>query len=396
MTNLKSSLQLGPASTALHADRVLESGNGVAPAIHQSVTHTADGADDFARKATEPSNDSFYARHGNPTSSRIARVIADLEGAESAQMFSSGMGAITTTVLALVRSGDHVIAQKNHYSATASFLSRFLPRFGVEVSLVEQQSTTTFAAQVRPNTKIILVETPVNPSMAITDLRAISDLAVAQRITTICDNTFATPINQKPIDLGIDVVVHSVTKYIGGHHDLLAGCVASSDNLMKRVWDTSMDLGPIAAPFNSWLALRGIRTLKIRMKQHNANAIALANFLEEDPRVARVFYPGLVSHPQHELAARQMQGFGGIVTFVLDSGYEETRRFVENLELCQNAASLGGVDTLVVQPAVMFRGRLSIDEIEKQGVTPGMIRMSVGIEDIEDLIYDIDQAMNLN
>lgn len=386
---------LKPATKALHVDHAIERNTSVSPSIHQSVSYLTEDAEDFSQKAQEPFNDMFYARHGTPTSSRIAKVIAELEGGEQSMMFASGMGAITTTILALVQKGDHVIAQKNLYSASASFLTKFLPRFGVDYTLVDQQAIEGFEKAITSKTKIILVETPVNPLMRLTNLRLVSNLAKAHNILTICDNTFATPINQTPIKLGIDLVVHSVSKYIGGHHDLLSGCVVGSNELLQRIWDTSMDLGPTAAPFNSWLALRGIRTLNMRVAEHNANAFKVASFLEQHRKVGDVFYPGLPSHPQFELAKEQMSGYGGMLSFDIPGGYEAGRDFIKNLKICLNAASLGGVDTLVVQPAVMFRARLTDEEIYDLNVTPGMIRMSVGIEDVDDTLSDLDQALSV-
>lgn len=384
---------LKPATIALHIDHEVEQGASVCPPIHQSVTYRADDADDFSQKAQEPFNDMFYARHGTPTSSRAAKVIAELEGGEEAMMFASGMGAITTTILALVQSGDHIIAQKSLYSASASFLTKFLPKFGVDVTLVNQQNIEEFEKAITPKTKIMLLETPVNPLMRLTDLELVSRLAKTHNITTICDNTFATPINQRPIKLGIDLVIHSASKYIGGHHDLLAGCVVGPKELLCRIWDASMDLGPTVAPFNSWLALRGIRTLKLRVLEHNTNALKVASYLEKHPKIGDVFYPGLASHPQHKLARKQMSGFGGMLSFDIPSGYQAGSRFMKELNICINAASLGGVDTLVVQPAVMFRARLTDEEIRELEITPGMIRMSVGIEDVSDILNDVDSAL---
>lgn len=385
---------LKPATKALHVDHSIENGAAVSPPIHQSVSYLTENAEDFRHKAQEPLNDSFYARHGTPTSSRIAKVIAELEGAEEAMMTASGMGAITTTILALVSHGDHIVAQKNLYSASASFLSNFLPRFGVKFTLVEQHSIEAFQKAITNETKVILVETPVNPLMSLTDLRAVSNLAKTHNIITICDNTFATPFNQRPIEIGIDLVVHSVSKYIGGHHDLLAGCVAGPKELLKKIWDTSMDLGATAAPFNSWLALRGVRTMKLRVMEHNTNALKVASFLEEHPKIGNVFYPGLPSHPQFELAKKQMTGFGGMLSFDVQNGYEAGRQLLKHLQISLNAPSLGGVETLVVQPSVMFKARLNEEEIKELNITPGMIRMSVGIEDINDILVDLEAALS--
>ncbi len=378
---------------ALHADRDLEAGSGIAPAIEQSVTHAATDAADFARRATDPLHDHFYARHGNPTSSRIAKVIADLEGGEAAMMFASGMSAIATTVLAHVSSGDHVVAQTNHYIGTTNLLAEALPRFGVQVTKVDQRETKAFEEALRSETKLVMTETPVNPTMQLTDLAAVAEVARDHGALTVCDNTFATPLNQRSIALGIDVVCHSVTKYLGGHHDLLAGRTVGTRESVERVWDMSMTLGGLSTPFNSWLALRGVRTLKLRVDQHNRSAQTLAEHLERHPAVERVCYPGLPSHPQHDLAQRQMSGFGGLFSFVLAGGYDAGVRFLERAEIVQNAGSLGGVDTLGIQPAAMWGGRISAETIREQGIEPGMIRIATGIEDTDDLLADFDQAL---
>ena len=382
-----------PATIALRADLPLSDDGAVAPAICQSVSYVANGPEDFAGRAVGAQESRFYGRHGNPTAERLAKVIADLEGAEDGMILSSGMGAITTAVLSFVSQGEHVVAQTRHYSATASFLTRFLPRCGVGVTFVDHTQPDAFAAAVRDNTKLMILESPVNPLLSLTDLRSVTDVARANDVVTLCDNTFASPMNQRPLEFGVDIVAHSATKYIGGHHDLLAGAVVGSEAHINRIWDTSMDLGPIAAPFDAWLALRGIRTLKPRTDLHNANALRVAKWLEAAPGVSNVRYPGLPSHPQHDLARAQMSGFGGVLAFDIDSGFDTAAKFVDALALCLNAPSLGGVDTLVVQPAVMFKARMTTDEIRDQGISPGTIRMSVGLEDIDDLIGDIDQAL---
>ena len=387
-------LDLSLATTALHGDRHLAEGDGIAPPIMQSVTHAAADAEAFAHKATAPLYDQFYARHGNRTASRIAEVIAQLEGAEQGMMFASGMAAISTAILAHVRAGDHVVAQTNHYIGTTHLMGKLLPRFGVEVTQVDQREPKAFAQAARPNTKVIMTETPVNPTMHVTDLRAVVDVAKTVGATTVCDNTFATPFNQQPLAFGVDIVCHSATKYIGGHHDLLAGCVVGSKAAIERVWDTSMTLGGQAAPLNAWLALRGVRTLSLRMAQHNRNALAVAKHLESHPKVTAVHYPGLVSHPQHGLARDQMTGFGGLLTFVLKDGYQAGVRFLQATRLVQNAGSLGGVDSLAIQPAAMWGGRLSTDVIASQGIEPGMLRLACGIEATEDLLKDVGRGLD--
>ena len=390
---MKKNSTYAAATRALHVDRDLEVNRGIAPAIAQSVTYYADDAADFAVKAEEPLNDQFYARHGNVTSSRIARVIADLEGAESGMMFGSGMGAITTAVLSHVAAGDHVVAQRNHYIGTTNLLTQVLPRFGIGVTQVDQTDTLAFEAAIRNETKLIIVESPVNPTMQLTDLAAVAQIAEAAGARTLCDNTFATPLNQRPLELGIDMVAHSATKYIGGHHDLLAGCIVGKAKVLAEVWDMSMTLGALSAPLNSWLALRGIRTLAVRVAQHNRNAEALARFLSSHTAVESVHYPWLETHPQHDLARRQMSAGGGLLSFVLKDGYEAGVAFLKRANLIQNAGSLGGVDSIAIQPAAMWGGRLPPDVIAEQGVLPGMIRLATGIEDTDDLIADVDWAL---
>ncbi len=376
----------------LHADDGMADPYAISPPLHQTVNYSARDADHLA-EISMPMGDSYYNRRGNPTSSRLARVIADLEGAETGLVFASGMGAIATTIMALVKAGDHIIGQHNHYIGITEMLTEVMPGYGVEATRVDQRDPEAFAAAIRPNTRLILLESPVNPMMHITDLKAVCDIARSRGILTACDSTFATPINQRPIELGVDIVMHSVTKYIGGHHDLLAGCVVASRAVMERIWDLSMTTGAIGAPFNSWLALRGIRTMELRVRQQNASALAAARFLESHPAVARVHYPGLESHPQHALAARQMSGFGGLLTFDLKGGHQAGLDFIGRMKLIKYAASLGGVTATATQPAVLFGGRLPAGMVAEQGLTPGLIRLAVGIEATTDLLADLEQAL---
>ncbi|MBB3009839.1 trans-sulfuration enzyme family protein [Cupriavidus alkaliphilus] len=382
-----------PATRALHIDRALEPGSGVAPAIMQSVTYFSEDGADFAVKATEPLNDLFYARHGNPTASRAALIVADMEGKEAGIMFASGMAAITTTLLSLLSKGDHVVAQKSHYIGTTTLMNETFGRYGIHVTLVDQDDTEAFARAIQPSTKVFMLETPVNPTMKVTDLRGVSDIARKHGITTVCDNTFATPFNQRPGDFGVDIVVHSATKYMGGHHDLLGGVAVGSKRHMDCVWDMGMTLGGVITPFNAWLVLRGLRTMKMRVDQSNKNGLAIAQFLEGHEKVSRVYYPGLESHEQHALAREQMNGYGGLLTFDLKGGFEAGQRFIKALKIPFYAASLGGIDSLVIQPAALWLGRLSPDLVGKQGVDPGLIRFSAGIEETDDLLKDIGQAL---
>jgi len=268
-----------------------------------------------------------------------------------------------------------------------------MPRFGVETTFVDQRDPLNFEAAIRPNTRLVVVETPSNPLATVTDLAAVAAIARARGIVTIADNTFATPINQRPIEHGIDLVFHSATKYLGGHSDLVAGVVVGSRERIERVWEDSIALGSCASPFDGWLMLRGLRTLGLRVERHNATAGALARFLEEHPKVERVYYAGLTSHPQHEVARRQMSGFGGVVGFELAGGFEAAERFVASVRVARRAASLGGVESLVVHPAAMWAHSLSAEQREAAGISSGLIRFSVGLEAEHDLVRDVDRAL---
>ncbi|MDN4592842.1 trans-sulfuration enzyme family protein [Polycladomyces subterraneus] len=379
----------------IHADDEVTNDGTVAPAIYYSATFRAQDSAEFADMAGTPRHPRYYTRYGNPVHERVKKVMAELEGTETALVTGSGMGAIATTLLALVSAGDHVIAQTRHYMSTAKIMDEMLPRFGVEVTLVEQADISAFEAAIRPNTKLIMVESPANPTLVVTDLAAVADLARPRGIIVVADNTFATPINQRPHDLGADVVVHSATKYLGGHHDLTAGVICTSEELAERIWHTHISIGSVLSPMDAWLLLRGLRTLPMRVERINANALALAEFLEEQPQIERVYYPGLASHPQHELAKRQMRGFGGMIAFEIKGGYEATERFVSALKLSLNAVSLGGVDSLVVHTAAMWGGVMTEEQMRTAGIQPNFVRYSVGLEHIDDLKADLLQALQV-
>ena len=377
----------------IHGDRELNSTSAVAPPIFQTATFRGDSAQDFADRASRPRHPEFYTRYGNPTLSQVESVLASLEGAESALVTGSGMAAVSATVLALVSQGDHVVAQKNHYGGTLNLLNSFVPRFGVEVTQIDQTDIAAFEKAVRPNTRLILIESPSNPLMTLTDIGAVAKLARSRRITTLIDNTFATPINQKPLDLGIDLAFHSATKYFGGHSDLIAGAVMGSSESITKIWNAHVILGAALGPFDAWLMLRGLRTLSLRVRQHNQNAMALAEFLKGHKAVKVVHYPGLKSHPQHELARKQMSGFGGMLAFEVNGGYQAADRFLSRIRLASRAASLGGIESLAVHPASNFLHYMTLEQAAKIGIAPGLLRISVGLEGKEDLIADFDQAL---
>lgn len=378
----------------IHLDRALNATSAVSPPIFQTANFRSDSAEDFAQRAGQARHPEFYTRYGNPNLSQVEAILADLEGAESALVTASGMGAITAAVLTIVHSGAHVVAQKNHYGGTLNLLSNLLPKFGVEVTQVDQRDPNAFEGALRPNTRLVLVETPSNPTMTLTDLRAVAGIARAHGVTTLMDNTFASPLNQRPIDLGIDLVFHSATKYFGGHSDLIAGALMGSKEWIDKIWNHHVMIGAALGPFDAWLLLRGIRTLPLRMRQHNENGMALAQFLESQRGVMAAHYPGLRSHPQHELAKRQMSGFGGMVAVELKGGFDAANRVLSRLQLPSRAASLGGVESLIVHPASNFLHYMTLEEAAKIGIAPGLLRISVGLEGKEDLIADFEQALN--
>jgi len=377
----------------IHGDDFITDEKGVNPAIYYSATFQAHSASEFSEIAGTPRHPRYYTRYGNPVHERVQKIVADLEGTETALVTGSGMGAIATTILSLVAAGDHVIAQKNHYMSTTKIMDELLPKFGVDVTFVDQSDTSAFEKAIRPNTKLIMVETPANPTLVLTDLAAVCDLARQHGIIVVADNTFASPINQRPHDFGVDVVVHSATKYMGGHHDLTAGVICTNEELAERIWNTHISIGSVLSPMDGWLLLRGLRTLPMRIERINANALALAEFLENQPQVERVYYPGLPSHPQHELAKRQMKGFGAVIAFSIKGGYAETQRFVSALKLPPNAVSLGGVESLVVHTAAMWEGTMNEEQMQLAGIPANFVRFSVGIEHIEDLKEDVRQAL---
>ena len=336
----------------------------------------------------------FYGRMGNPTQAALEAAMCDLERGEAALAGSSGMAAVTTALLTLVDSGDHIIAPRAIYASAAGVLDTLLTRLGVEVSYVDGTKTESFVDAVRKNTKLIYLETPANPTLSIIDLEAVCAFARSRSIITIVDNTFATPFNQRPLSLGADVVVHSATKYLGGHGDLLAGVIVGSSEFLDRArWKTHKLLGGVIAPNTAWLVLRGIKTLALRMERHNDNAMAVASFLSGHPKVEAVHYPGLPAHPLHSVAMKQMRGFGGVVAFDVGT-VDRGRLLVNSLNLCSLAVSLGDVASLIQHSASMTHASIPPERRQAAGITDGLLRLSVGIEDKDEIIADLDQALS--
>jgi methionine-gamma-lyase len=383
----------GPQTKAVYTSKKLNLTSAISPPIWQTTTFSAETAEEFAEIAVATKPAEFYTRYGNPNHKMVEETLAALEGGEAALVAASGMGAIFAAIAGNLQSGDHVVAQRTHYAGATTLLKEFLPRWGIEVTFVDQTRKSEFADAIRRQTKLIYVETPVNPLMQVTDLRALVELARTHGIMTICDNTFATPINQRPLELGIDAVVHSATKYIGGHHDVTAGVLVGSTEMIERTWRFALVAGATLSPFDGWLLLRGLRTLGLRVERHNQNGMALAKFLEQSPKVSRVHYPGLASHPQHELARSQMSGFTGMLSVELRGGYAAADKLISSLELATRAASLGGFETLVVHPASMWSLQLSRELREQTGINEGLVRISVGLEDETDLLHDFERAL---
>jgi methionine-gamma-lyase len=389
---------LDPQSLVIHGDVDGDNDDtALAPAIYLASTYGARTSVEFAEMANQPRHSRYYARYGNPTQERCERLLARLENKESALLFSSGMGAMSTTLFASIRAGEHIVAQSTHYMGTAKLLTKVLPSMGVEVSLVDQRDSAAFIAATRENTRLIVVETPSNPTLTLTDLSAIAEFARSRGITTLADNTFASPINQRPHEFGIDLVLHSATKYLGGHSDLIAGVVCGSEEAVEKIWEYAITLGTNVSPFTAFLLLRGLRTLPMRVARQNENALAVAQFLEKHPAVARVHYPELDSHPQRELARRQMNHGGGVLSIELAGdaghGFDAAKNFVAALKLAKHAVSLGGVETLVVHAASMWEASLNPAEMERAGISPALVRIAVGLENAQDLIRDITQAL---
>lgn len=362
----------------------------LAAPIFQSATFAAADLEEQERLR---SGDTFYTRYGNPTFSSAESTLAELEGADEAVLFSSGMAATSTSLLAFVRSGEHVVAQRDLYGGTFEFLMRWLPRLDVQVSFVDPTEEGSFERALRPNTRLIFVETPTNPTLKIVDLEKIAALARRHRILSFLDNTFSTPLNQRPHELGIDVVIHSATKYLAGHADLVAGVVTGARELMTHLRAARIYFGGIMDPHAAWLLHRGVKTLGVRVERQNENALRIARFLEKHPRTVSIHYPFLESHPQYALARRQMRGGGGVLSFELDGTAELTRRFVESLSLFSLAGSLGGVESLVTIPALTTHAMLKKEEQLQIGISERLIRLAVGIEEVSDLITDLERAL---
>ncbi|MGD0839985.1 MAG: PLP-dependent aspartate aminotransferase family protein [Candidatus Acidiferrales bacterium] len=377
---------MGFATDAIHVGQEPDPTTGaiVAP-IYQTSTYVQD--------AMGQHKGFDYARTNHPNRQALERTMARLEGGTAAYVFTSGMAAIDA-VFRLLRPGDHCIISEAVYGGVVRLTTQFLVQFGLEFSFADTSSLEAVEAAIKPSTRMIYVETPTNPTMKVTDIAAVARVATARKLTLVVDNTFLSPYFQQPIKLGARIVVHSMTKYLNGHSDALGGAVVlTQPEDAERIYFVQRSAGAGLAPMDCFLMSRGIKTLAVRMAQHDANGIALARFLENHPKVQRVLYPGLPAHPQHEIARRQQTGFGGMISFDV-STMDAARTVLNNVKLCSLAESLGGVETLISHPASMTHASVPPDVRKKIGITDGLVRLSVGIEDVEDLVADLDQALS--
>jgi cystathionine beta-lyase/cystathionine gamma-synthase len=381
-----------PSETAaVHGARELDKKNGpVSPPIFQTSTFEVTDNDEQVRVT---GTDRYYTRWGNPTVTLAEETLAELEGTEAAHVFASGMGAITSTVLGLLKTGDHIVAQRDIYGGVTKFFSEWLPKLGIETTLVDTADYDGYERAIRANTRMIYVESPSNPALRVIDFARIAGLAKKHGLISMIDSTFGTPINQHPAEYGFDLVMHSGTKYLSGHADLTCGVVCGRRELMQRLWATRTTLGNCMDPHAAWLLIRGLKTVAVRVQRQNENARRVAEFLERHARVRRVHYPFLESHPQHAIAREQMTGGGGMVTFEVEGTGEDARRASEAMQLFTLATSLGGVESLVSIPVLTSHAMISAEQREKMGVTEQMVRLSVGIENADDLLEDLERAL---
>jgi methionine-gamma-lyase len=365
----------------------------LSPPIFQTSTFAFRDADHGARLFNQEESGYIYTRLSNPTIDLLAKKIALLESADAGVLFASGLSAVFNMVITLAQTGDHVVSDDTIYGGTFALFKTVMPRLGITVTFVNTADLDAVSRAVTNKTKLIFTETPANPTMKIVDVAACAAIAKKKGIMLCVDNTFATPYLQRPVELGADIVLHSMTKYFGGHGDIIGGAVAGSDDVMHRVWENAKEIGGCLSPFNAWLVLRGLKTLAVRMDRHCQSAQKIAECLSRHDKIDRVYYPGLSSHPGHELAKKQMSGFGGMLGFDVKGGKEAGKVLMNSVKLCILAVSLGDVDSLIEHPASMTHSTYSDEELRACGITPGFVRLSVGLEHVDDIIADLQQAL---
>ncbi len=384
----------GEATSAVHAGELRQQeANAITTPIYQTSTFWFENSQEVIDYQEGKSKREEYGRYGNPTWRAVERKLTELEGGEESVLFASGMCAATTTFMALLPAGSHLIVTSDCYRRTRQFIEQFLSRMDVEVSVIDPGSTEAFADAIRPNTEIFFTESPTNPYLRVVDVSAVVEVANAKGVTVVIDSTFATPVNHMPLEDGAHLVLHSATKYLSGHNDLLAGTITGDRERIETVRKALGVLGGIIDSHGAWLLLRGLKTLAIRMQSHNVNGQAVAEYLEQHPKVRQVWYPGLASHPDHDVAKRQMLGFGGVVTFEIDTDLDGAIRFVDSTRIPYQAPSLGGVESLIELPVTMSFWDYPPEVRQGFGITDSLVRFACGIEDKNDLITDLDQAL---
>ena len=386
----------GLGTTAIHAGTLKNLYGTLAMPIYQTSTFIFDSAEQGGRRFALEEAGYIYTRLGNPTTTVLENKIAALEEGEAAVATSSGMGAISSTLWTVLKAGDHVVTDKTLYGCTFALMCHGLTRFGIEVTFVDTSNLDEVKNAMKKNTRVVYLETPANPNLKIVDLEALSKLAHTNPNTlVIVDNTFATPYMQKPLKLGADIVVHSVTKYINGHGDVIAGLVITNKELADQIRFVGLKdmTGAVLGPQDAYYIIRGMKTFEIRMERHCKNAKKVVEFLNKHPKIERVYYPGLKTHPGHEIAKKQMKDFGAMISFELKDGFEAGKTLLNSLKLCSLAVSLGDTETLIQHPASMTHSPYTKEEREAAGITDGLVRLSVGLENVEDIIADLEQGL---
>ncbi|USD27489.1 aminotransferase class V-fold PLP-dependent enzyme [Pseudoalteromonas sp. SCSIO 43201] len=383
-------------SQCIHGPNHFDDPHGAltAPLYQTSTFHFKDAAQGAARFAGEEPG-YIYTRLGNPTTRELEEKVARLEGMEDAAATATGMGAVSASVLSFLQQGDHMIASSALYGCSFALFAHMLPRFGIEVSFVDLTDENALRDAVKENTKLLFAETPINPNMTVIDLKMLGEVTKQHGMLFVVDNTFMTPLLQKPVNFGADIIVHSATKYLNGHGDVVAGLVCGSKEHIELIKLTVLkDIGATISPHDAWLINRGLKTLAIRMQRHCQSAQAVAEFLDAHPKVNTVYYPGLPSHPGYQYLGEQMKGAGGVIAFEINGSIEQGEQFINATELCTLAVSLGDPETLIQHPASMTHSPYSQEERLAAGISDGLIRISVGLEDVEDIIDDLKQAFD--
>jgi methionine-gamma-lyase len=374
-----------------HPDK---STGALSPPIYQTSTFAFRDADHGASLFKEEAEGYIYTRISNPNINLLANKMALLESAEAGSIFASGLAAIFNAVVAVTKSGGHIVSDDTIYGGTFTLLKEYMPEFGIDVSFVDTTDLEQVAGAVNERTTMLFVETPANPTMKIIDIAECAKFAHSKNLLLCVDNTFATPFLQRPIELGADIVLHSATKYLGGHGDIIGGVVVGKKDFNKKLWDKGKEIGASISPFNAWLILRGLKTLSVRMEKHCSNAMKIAEYLAAHEKVEHVYYPGLTTHRGHELAKKQMKDFGGMIGFDVKGGKEAGKVLMNSVKLCTLAVSLGDVDTLIEHPASMTHSSYSEEELKACGIGLGFVRISVGLEHVDDLIEDLEKALS--